>query len=336
MRVFLTLLSFLFLCESCEFSDAQSRKTILGQQNKINGITIEAPPSPIDSSVFKKLYNVNAEWACLVPYAIGRKSSSFLMYDSERQWWGETTRGIIKSIELAQKQGLKLMIKPQIWVIGEGWVGDFKIEKEQEWVIWEKAYTKYILEYARIANDYNVEILCIGTELKHPSKRVKFWEKLIRDVRLIYKGKLTYASNWDDYNQVDFWQSLDFIGVDAYFPICEQQDCSEEEIKINCEKHIEKLHEFSMNKGKKVLFCEFGFGSHKNCMNMPWESSGVYDEDFQKRAYEGFFKHYWNEKFVAGGFLWKWKTTSDPHPSTSFGIEGKKAEAVVKKYYKYF
>jgi hypothetical protein len=39
------------------------------------------------------------------------------------------------------------------------------------------------------------------------------------EIRKIYTGKLTYAANWDDFDKVPFWKELDYIGIDAYFPL---------------------------------------------------------------------------------------------------------------------
>src|SRR5690606_41666481 len=69
-----------------------------------------------------------------------------------------------------------------------------------------------------------VELLCIGTELKQSvAHRPLFWKNLIVEVREIFGGKLTYASNWDSYTVPRFWSDLDYIGINAYFPLIESQ-----------------------------------------------------------------------------------------------------------------
>ena len=47
----------------------------------------------------------------------------------------------------------------------------------------------------------------------------KSWVELIEKVRTVYSGKLTYAANYDNYQDVGFWNHLDFIGINAYFPL---------------------------------------------------------------------------------------------------------------------
>jgi hypothetical protein len=35
--------------------------------------------------------------------------------------------------------------------------------------------------------------------------RPKYWQELILEIRKVYKGKLTYAANWDEFKRVPFW-----------------------------------------------------------------------------------------------------------------------------------
>lgn len=43
------------------------------------------------------------------------------------------------------------------------------------------------------------------------------WRSLIRRVRDVYPGPLTYAANFDQVEEVGFWDALDAIGVNAYY-----------------------------------------------------------------------------------------------------------------------
>ena len=60
-----------------------------------------------------------------------------------------------------------------------------------------------------MAEEEKVDIFCIGTELeKFIEHRPAYWRELIAEVRKVYKGKLTYAANWDEYKRVPFWDAL--------------------------------------------------------------------------------------------------------------------------------
>ena len=45
------------------------------------------------------------------------------------------------------------------------------------------------------------------------------WRRLIAEVRQVFTGKLTYAANFDQYQQVGFWDQLDLMGINAYFKL---------------------------------------------------------------------------------------------------------------------
>jgi hypothetical protein len=47
----------------------------------------------------------------------------------------------------------------------------------------------------------------------------RFWRDLIAQARAVYDGPLTYGANFDQYDQVGFWDALDAVGLNAYFPL---------------------------------------------------------------------------------------------------------------------
>ena len=90
---------------------------------------------------------------------------------------------------------------------------------------------EYIMHYARLAESAKVEAFCIGLELKHAVKeRAAFWDGLIAQVRKVYSGKITYAANWDNFHNIPFWIKLDFIGINAYFPLSQENQPTSSEL----------------------------------------------------------------------------------------------------------
>ena len=45
------------------------------------------------------------------------------------------------------------------------------------------------------------------------------WRALIQEVRQRYDGPLTYGANFDQFDRVGFWDDLDALSVNAYFPL---------------------------------------------------------------------------------------------------------------------
>lgn len=310
-------------------------------QDKIGGITLVAPPREFASDPMIELVKVNSTWVALVPYAFMRNDSPKVIFGSDRQWWGERLEGIETCINLAHKNGLKVMLKPQVWIRG-AWVGHLEFEKEEDWIIWENSYRDYIMSFIDLAVRYDIDMFCVGTEFESSvNKREKFWRRLIAEVRQSYKGKLVYSSNWDTYEKVPFWDALDYVGISAYFPLTDMNNPMKLYLSYKWRSITNKLRKFSKRQGRKVLFTEFGYLSVDGAAGKTWELEKNIDhldknEDAQATALEALFDAFWNEDFWAGGFLWKWFPDGHGHegyPEKDYTPQGKLAESIITKWY---
>jgi len=308
---------------------------------KIKGITMVAPPSQFDNNPLNKIQQVNANWVTLVPYAYMRTGQTSLNYNVPNQWWGEKPEGIIKCAQLAKQAGLKVMIKPQIYVPGS-WIGDIQFSDSADWEKWEQSYSAYLMEYVSIAIKERIEMICIGTEIKHSvERRPQFWKALIQDIREIYSGKLVYSANWDSYDDVSFWQELDYIGISSYFPLSESTTPDQRELLRKWKPIVRKLKHFSQRKDMSILFTEFGYLTVDGCAHKAWElEKQVHhlsqNELAQANAYDALFTAYWGQSYWAGGFLWKWFPNNQGHEgyfAKDYTPQGKLAENVIKKWY---
>src|SRR5690606_17638192 len=113
---------------------------------------------------------------------------------NDKHWWGETPLGIQVTLDSSANYGITNMLKPHLWVRG-GWVGEIEMRNEEDWKTWFDNYSHFILDYARLAEELKIPLLCIGTELEKTSQREKEWRNLIAEVRKIYSAKITYAAN---------------------------------------------------------------------------------------------------------------------------------------------
>jgi hypothetical protein len=199
-------------------AQCQSKK---GSQEKINGVSFVASRDTITQKHIDPVLHVNANYVSVMPFAFMRKlDSTSLYYDNDRQWYGERYEGAKQSIEMMHKNKINVMLKPQIWIGGGDFTGFIEMKSEEDWQTFEENYAKMILLFAQLAEETQTEMYCIGTELNNfVIQRPTFWKSLIKKVKAIYSGQLTYAENWDKIETVPFWSDLDYIGVDAYFPI---------------------------------------------------------------------------------------------------------------------
>ena len=71
------------------------------------------------------------------------------------------------------------------------------------------------------------DIFCVGTELSKLSKHDAEWRRIIGDVRKIYKGPLTYAAvQGPEFETLQFWDALDYIGLNNYYPLTDDLSAS--------------------------------------------------------------------------------------------------------------
>lgn len=311
------------------------------QAQNIKGLSFVAPSSPFEKNPMEEIKAVSAEWIALIPYAFSYINKPKVHHSSNQQWWGERPEGIIESIRLAKEKGIKVMLKPQVW-IPRGWVGEMDFLEESDWIVWENSYRKFLLEFVEIAINYDVEMLCIGTEFKIAiQKRESFWRTLIEDVREIYDGKIIYCSNWDSYENVPFWDDVDFIGISAYFPLTPSKTPTKKELIKKWNPIVNKLSAFSEKHQKKIIFTEFGYMGIDQCAWKNWELEKVrrnmpLNEVAQQNAIDALFEVFWEKDFWAGGFLWKWFPNIDQQKAAThkdYTPQGKLALRTVQHWY---
>jgi hypothetical protein len=232
------------------------------------------------------------------------------------------------------------MLKPQLWVWRGVFTGNLKMKTETDWKTLEKSYSDFILNFASLAQETGVDIFCIGTELESfVQARPDYWINLIDQIKNRFQGKLTYAANWDEYLRVPFWDKLDFIGVDAYFPLSEQQTPSIPELRKAWTPWKTELKDLSSQIQKPVLFTEFGYRSVDFAARKPWQADAVEGKvnlEAQANANQAILEEFWQEPWFSGGFIWKWFTN---HPLSGgsndnrFTPQNKPAQEILKRFY---
>lgn len=333
------LKSLFFAVFSVLFNSCESQGVVVSK--KINGVSFVASRQVVTNEDFQPVLNVNANAIAVMPFGfMDSLGSPNLRFNVDRQWWGEREEGAGKTIQLAKQNGISVMLKPQIWIRRGDFTGNIQMRSEADWKDFEDQYLQFILLYANLAEREKAEIFCIGTELNSfVVARPEFWITLITEVKKVYQGQLTYAENWDKIGNVPFWNDLDYIGADAYFPLSENQSPDIQEIRYGWKPIKKELKELSQKHIKPVLFTEYGYRNIDFSLKAPWDASreltGV-NNDTQSNALAALYEEMWDEKWFAGGFLWKWHhnhARSGGAEDNQFTPQNKPAEGVVKAYY---
>lgn len=309
-----------------------------GTAKIFKGMNLVAPINKLEKATLSDLKAINVNAISLIPYAFVNVEKATINYNNGKQWWGETTAGIVECTNLSHNNNFKVMLKPHLWINHNTYTGDLDFNTETEWKKWESEYEKYILDFAQIAQQEKIELFCFGTELRNPiAKRPKYWLQLIKKIKTIYKGKLTYAANWDDFEETPFWHEMDYIGIDAYFPLSKSKTPSVEELKVSWKSHLQKIEKVQKKYNKKVIFTEFGYRNSDYCTKEPWsETNNTENNLAQANSYEALFQTFKNKSWYQGGFAWKWYADDyyKKKKTIDFTPQSKPAFEVIKKHYK--
>ena len=321
------------------------------QVPKQRGVSWVAGRRPVSEEDFKPLVDNHVDWIVQTPFGWQRNfnSPSLALVTDDGVMWGERDVGLETTTRLAKRLGIKTLLKPHIWLRSRSdgkWRGEIEMDTEADWQSWFESYRTFILHYARFAEKNGIEALCIGMELRTSTvTRELDWRDIIKEVRKVYSGQLTYGANWYlEFKEIQFWDELDFIGVQAYFPLADTTNPDLEELKAGWVPHRDSLEAISKKFNKPIVFTEIGYRSNVDGAVRPWEwpqrpIGTASEEDLQTQAncYEAFFQTFWQEDWCGGAYFWKWFPTSRRSGSgqtlRNFTPQNKPAEQVMARWY---
>ena len=297
-----------------------------------------------------QLLKNNIEWITFVPYGDQKDydSNSIGYRRQDYSGWSRRDSSFMKCINLLKTKGFHIMMKPHIWIYSSSsskWRSDIAHSNEEDWKKWSQNYSDFIQHYAKLSELLDVETFCIGTELHqtvldHP----EFWNQLIIDIRKIYSGQITYAANWnEEVNDVSFWNELDFIGIQAYYPLTKKTEPSVKDLVKGWKVHVQQIKKIQKKYNKPILFTEIGYKSTSDAAIEPWQWADGYSSLYKKvstqtqaNCYEAFFRTFWKEEWFAGAHFWQWQARARPskgHESINFTPQQKPAENVMAKWF---
>ncbi len=168
-------------------------------------------------------------------------------------------------------------------------------------------YKSWVAGLAGICRD--ADAFVVGTELDKTVQFEKQWRKIIAAIRERTSMPLTYAANWPSYQQVKFWDALDVIGIQAYFPLVDHDRLpSEAELEQAWAGILGRLEKYSQKHNRKILLAELGYDRSTAAARRPWGRGRRSEqaEETQRRCLKAALQAVEKSETVVGAFLWKW------------------------------
>lgn len=314
--------------------EATQRGVCLAHNWQLGGINGYGSDDSLESK--KELVRLGVRWVSLTPFAWQKSvTSARVGYDPEMVA-GENDDRLTREIQQARQLGLKVMLKPHIWINHSEWRGHIEPDPaEGGWDTWFATYSAFILHHARLAEEHQVDAFVIGVELASSSRSQRArWVALIDAARAAYSGPITYAANWNEAEQVVFWDKLDWIGVQFFAPLTDQLDPSYAELEAGVERQLRGYEALSVQHDKPVVFTEFGFKAIRATALSPgtWpehlpDEAKRYDERSQALAYAAVLNVAAQKPWLRGLYVWKWFTDVDTDEEGPLGFSPRRREA---------
>ncbi len=148
---------------------------------------------------------------------------------------------------------------------------------------------------------------------------------------------LEISAWWQEFEQITFWDELDYIGLNCYYPLSDKETVSFADLKRGVEAFLPAIETVADKYQKPVLLTEVGFTSTARNWRSPHErrrGAPVHLED-QDLSYKDIFESFRNKEWLHGFYWWKWPTYSEYGGKNHSGFtpNGKLAEQVVAEWY---
>jgi hypothetical protein len=246
---------------------------------------------------------------------------------------------LLEAMDYAHTKGLRVFLFPIIDVAqrktGE-WRGTIKPGggSKEEWDKWWKAYERYVLYYADLAEKGGAALYSVGSELVSTEEMCDRWNPLIKKVRERFKGKLIYSANWDHYKQVCFWEKLDYAGMTGYYVLTNSKEPAYEDLVAAWKKIQVEIMAWKKTISIPLVFTEIGYPSQDGSNMTPWDytTSNPVDLNEQFLCYKAFREVWQGEDGFSGVYFWNWYEPGGLTDKT-YSPRGKPAEQIIKEWF---
>lgn len=253
--------------------------------------------------------------------------------------------GLVEGMRYIRSRGMAIFFKPNLDLRSGEWRATIPASPA-----FFAIYKEWIVGRAALAEAEGASIFSIGTEMNGAQTDEGAWRDIIAAVRREFTGTLVYSANHDAYRDVKFWDALDMIGIDAYFPLTDNDEREPskramEKKWASLGKEIGAFRESAGLSDKRVMFAEAGYQSSTGATTASGHEAGSNQGNaqlevnvkLQAEAYGALLGMMGSHRFPwwDGAFFWNWEVAPRANEAefNSWTPQGKPALEVMTEYY---
>lgn len=251
---------------------------------------------------FRKMKDIGVEWVAVNQWFYQDYLNSTYIYADP----GSDSLANASACFLhAKSLGMHIMFKPML-----------NLAKAYDWrsyIVytenWMNNYTAWMVECAKAAEAGQAEMLCLGTEMGNMQVHPEGVKEMIRQVREVYHGLLTYSANHDSFMNIEWYDDLDIIGISMYSMMTTALDPSATELQKVWDGMYYELEELSMKWNKPIAFTEIGIQARDGSNMIPNDNQISNEKDLSEMEnfYLSLFQsRLWQASWFKGAYWWIW------------------------------
>lgn len=304
------------------------------------GLAADVFASPLSDLSLRQLRRTGADWLAVTPvwFQESFDSSEIRPLDG----FTPSDASLRHLVREARRLGFHVMLKPAVEARDGSWRALFRPRDPEGWF---SDYRRMVAHYARLAQEEGVEAFQAGGGYSSAeADRGAEWRSVIAAVRREFDGPVTYGADWDRYQALPFWDAVDFIGINAFFPLTAEREPSVDALVRSWRRWSAEITGWLAAKdlgSKKVVFTEIGYPSRLGAAMTPnvVDLFAPLDLNAQQDAYEAAFRALYGEPWLGGMFWFWWDNPSladwpGGKRNAGFTPRGKPAAEVLARWYR--
>jgi hypothetical protein len=283
-----------------------------------------------------KMATTGANWVALnIPLTQDNASSEDIHSDPVLT---PTVDALGHAVDEAHRQHLHVMLRPIVVAKDGTSRGDFLPPSAGKWMV---SYTAALLPYLDVARTHHIDMVSLGSGYSRIESGAA-WGDLIRHARAGFSGSLTYGAahapgaGGGGYQAVPFWATLDYVGIEAFFPVATSTGQTVQDFKHGWQNVATEIQTWARtgSSGKPILFTAVGLPALAGAGVQPGkiDMAAPVDTMVQVADCQAFFETFASQAWLTGAFWYAWEAQSvnSSRPANAYAVQDQPALATLQ------